>query len=304
MHDSLFSRFYGCCLGLVLGETLALAHRSPAQARTTQTSNQRWSTFPLQWLTALVQAGRWDLHTCPKGILRRGEAPLSAAELAIATLPITLYFHQDLRQQRHYLGQIRQIREADPLLGQQVLVIAYVVALALRGQLQPTTLVPQVLAYLNVLSHASDRYPAPNPALVEQLHHLKTLAAQPVPLPIAAASLSQPNSDATLAIALYTFLCTPTQWQLTLTRSLTWPQATPPLVILLSLLSGAYNGAVGIPAHWQGATPPEASHSPAQLAALVTQFLALWAGVLPLSDRPIPLLQTLPISAPGRISTP
>jgi len=293
MDYSLFSRFYGCCLGMVLGEEFALQQgaRQPPTA-------QRWSTFPLYWLKALVEAGHWELAIAPKAALRSGPEPLSAAELAIATLPITLYFHQDLRQQRRYLWQIRQIREATPDLSHQVLVFAYVVALALRGQLQPTTLVPQILAYLNVLAQASDRYPDPSPALVEQFNHLKYLVTKPVPLPIAAQTLHHPASDPTLAIALYTFLCTPTQWQLTLTRSLTWPATTPPLVILLGLLSGAHNGIFGIPAHWQGAASNLAAFPPDQLAPLVTQVLALWAGVLP-GDRPILPLQTLPVSAPN-----
>lgn len=298
MHYSLFSRFYGCLLGLVLGEHWALQTSTATHAQARSLSHR-----PLHWIETLVRAGRWETALSPWPFpatepITPGQ--MSAPELAIALLPIALYFHHDLRQQRHFLWQALNSAEIDADRGNQVTLWAYVLAQALRGQLQPNMAIPQMLAYLTVVAKAATAYPAPSSAICHQVQRLKPLLQQAVDLPRAATLLRQEGPDPTIAIALYMFLQTPENFQLTLTRSRALSPFSLALPALLGALSGAYNSSVGIPAQWHQLLPMAQDQrcSSETLHQVASQFLALWSGVLWVPQRSVASATTLSVSAP------
>ncbi|PZV11221.1 MAG: hypothetical protein DCF22_14970 [Leptolyngbya sp.] len=208
---------------------------------------------------------------------------LSAGELAIATLPIVLFYHDNLTQQRHYLAATVAAWGGDERLSDAVIVFGYAIAQAIKEQLTPSHLIAQILTYLHVsLPESAVR----SADLIHCLETLKRLVAQGSDLQSAISvfqldTKTQPMS-VEIAIALYCFLQTPDSISLALIRTRRLGIKPDIVGALVGALAGAYVSEAGIPAEWHSALqdssiPPE--RSPQQIHRLSAQLVSVWSGV-------------------------
>jgi hypothetical protein len=109
-----------------------------------------------------------------------------------------------------------------------------------------------------------------------------------------------PATHRPVALALYYFFDTPTQFQISLLRSKQTGWALP--CGLTGALSGIYNGVAAIPPLWQlaysAAIPVTSPAHPLQIAPLARQLVQCWAGLsAPLATAVVP-----PVGPPLEIS--
>lgn len=251
-----------------------------------------WSAIALEGLAAMTQSHQWQ--STEWLVARLTQIPLaerSAGGIAIATLPLAIYFHDDLNRQRHGLEQLLAAVFLEAADRTWVMAFAYAIAQAVRGQLDPPLLLPQVLAYLRVTQTTAASSPVlaalEQLATCHQAASLSGLLTQPLPA---------------IAIALICFLQTPEDFRLALTRAarIVTARASSPEIIPLMALTGAIVGAhtslTGIPASYQvsDALPALGYPSIAALKALAAALIASWSGLY--DTRSVNL--SLPVAAP------
>ncbi|HEY9642872.1 MAG TPA: ADP-ribosylglycohydrolase family protein [Coleofasciculaceae cyanobacterium] len=205
--------------------------------------------------------------------------------LAIATLPLALFYHEDLnllKQQIHLT--VAQGHPPEAELG--AIVVNYAIALALQNRLQPNRLIPQLLAELQLRQD--------HPVLAEQLTQVHQELAGQAAVALTDA-LSVPfclKEVSPIALAFYAFLSTSENFRLSLLRAaqLSSPSAYASTLTLTGALSGAYNGKAVLPPDWRKAlrSVPE-NRSPlsllwdvkseAELLHYAQALLAVWSGM-------------------------
>lgn len=203
------------------------------------------------------------------------------AGLAIATLPIALFYHEDWYQLQDVLEQTAFARKiAHPLT--TALVIAYTISLALRERLHLDTLISRLITDLELY----DR----DPQFMHQLNRVQTWIKQKVGVTVVKAQIEETCLNTTeitpIMVALYSFLSTPTDFQLSLLRTAQMLHQSPVSCAIVGALSGAYNGIAAIPLSWRRALnsavsqasllPPLASE--AELLRQVDLLWATWSG--------------------------
>lgn len=231
---------------------------------------------------------------------------LTAYEAAIACVPVAMLYHENetkLREKLHQMAEVWEDR-LDVKLGS--LAVGYAIALALREKLDPTTLIPKTINYLQE-----------DGPLVLQLQEVQILLERRAGLKTAITHLSK-NAQAmesqssnveegyALATALsasslipislgfYCFLSTTGDMRLAILRAARsgWGSQTCGIV---GALSGAYNSSVGIPVEWRraleimGKNAPErveqtgislkAAAREAEIFKLANSLWAVWCGV-------------------------
>ncbi len=200
----------------------------------------------------------------------------------VATVPVALFFHEDEAKLRQNLQQVADVWQDDSVLKDGTLAIGYAIALALKERLDPATLIPETLIYLDVET-----------PLVQQLRQVQTLLEEGAGLETTLWTLmprqSAPRPNAAIALAFYCFLSTLEDLRLSVVRAARCPQ--PQITIALTgALSGAYNSIAGIPVGWRLAlgkqkddNSPLATlwglHSETELLRLAARLLAAWSGV-------------------------
>ncbi|MBD2058572.1 ADP-ribosylglycohydrolase family protein [Oculatella sp. FACHB-28] len=243
--------------------------------------------------------------------------PQIDAGLAIAALPIALFFHADPHQLEQELQQADKVWRHRPELSDGVLAISYALSLALREQLDPTQLIAEIVEELELNrdrpTTTDPSAPSNSANFVEQLRFTQSLNQTSLDRATAQIrdqlSKSQTGLDAlTIAIAFHCFLNTPEDFCLSVIRAAQLHR-NPQTTCLTAALSGAYNGISSIPLSWRSALSRGSSeHSPlnhlwgvateAELQQLSDQLLAAWSGAYDL----VHLLnypgQTFAIAAP------
>ncbi|HEY9621094.1 MAG TPA: ADP-ribosylglycohydrolase family protein [Crinalium sp.] len=306
MRDSLLSRFQGALLGAALGEVLGAC----CQIRRRKPSGSAWldveqwgfaptssSLLPDGWgkyivagIQQLTRTQRWDLEpleeTSPFS-MKGGEQ----GGLAIATLPLALYFHDDLAQLQNQIQQAVAVWNPEakktPDLLQNVTIPAGAIALASQESLHPTCLTSDLLTNLELRDA--------NSSAVQLLQGVQTLVGEQVSLAIAKDRLSeiavaQSPLAAHVATVLYSFLATPDDVRLSLLQTAQLSPHPQSACALVGALSGAYNGLPGIPLGWRRALqsfPSEpfplrclwSIEAEVELMQLAEQLFAAWSGV-------------------------
>lgn len=303
MKYSLLSRFQGCFEGMVVADqrNLGGSQQTPPTALSQTTP---WVELAIQTAAALIQENDWPPQTTIVDTTQLSASGSTIGKLAIATLPVALFFHDDLFLQQQHLRQTVQVWGGTPAMADWVAVFGYAIAQAMQEQLEPCQFISHLLAYWN--GAASDLQPGSSQmqSVLELLH---SLIDQSVASRTAILKLEQllPQDDKTLALALYCFLCTPDSWQLSVLHAAQLLPARSGLCALTGCLSGAYNGHSGLPLAWKVASlqlrsSPLASQSAyATCTELATRLLAAWSGMFDSSHRLA--ANTLPVAAP-RIS--
>jgi len=304
MQYSLLSHFQGCLLGMGLGEQVGRAIQ-PVQASVDSAaaplnqdgSSMRWSSTAIDLLQELTKSHQWQAIEPSTAILQKvPTAQRQSAGIAIATLPLALFFHDDLNRQRRTLWQLFESLSVDAVHRAWVIVFAYTIAQAVKGQLDPYRLLPQLLAYLRVThtaEHTMDN-------VLKTLEQAETYFVEQASLHQILTDWS--NQVDPIAIALVIFLQTPEDLRLTLARMTHLCRTATHLLVdapsvhaLVGALVGAQTSLAGIPPFFQcgpGLLPGDRSVS--QIKALAEALFASWSGLY------TPTLPTpsLPVAAP------
>lgn len=315
MRHSLLSRFQGTLLGAALGEILGANCYGKFYGKLYDKSSLSWLTVA-QWgfdrfdqapavswgkiaaaqardliqretsstQVAIAGTPKQEFSADQALLIAATSNPLAGAGLAIALLPLMLFCHEDLGKWQFALQEAIarwQISPPSLLPTTDALVIGYTVALALREQLEPDNLIPQIVADLQLNEV--------DPLLVQQLNQVQTWVTQGVGVAIArqfsktailgnnraeseikGSDLHPKSSEAastapafqrasssfplspldSMPLALYSFLSTPEDFRLSLLRA-AQSQHHPQLTCALTgILSGSYNGMAGLPPNW------------------------------------------------------
>lgn len=273
---------------MAMGEGLGLEANSPHRCNPGQSA----AGAPIQWTAAAISQGEKLARTGQCVIEPELPPDLpstlveTAGELAIATLPIALFYHDNLTQQRHYLAATVAAWGGDERTSDAVIVFGYAIAQAIKEQLTPSHFIAQILTYLHVsLPESAIR----SADLIRSLESLKRLIADGSELQGAIAALEL-NSETKpisveIAIALYCFLQTPDSMSLAVVRAVRLGVKPDIVGALAGALAGAYTSEIGIPAAWRSAlqSSSTAFEFPRRVQHLSAQLMLVWSGVYDLS---------------------
>lgn len=273
MRYTIESRFQGAFLGAAVGEMLGIF--------ITGRSWHHLEPLPVRWDLDIGQLDQflpgWGSHAVDgcKSLIARGRVDgnrVVGNEATAITLPVALFFHEDAAKLRRRLNQLaassKETRD-------EIMAIAYCLLQIAREKLDPSTIVPQIITYIQ-----SDG------ALAEELAQVQTLLEMGASLETASSLLS--NS---IGLALYCFASTPEDFRLSVMRALRIATIRPQLVAALTgAMSGTYNSLTGIPVSWRMAMArPEIARnflvpcwsvtSGSEIVQLATNLFAAWSGV-------------------------
>ena len=306
MRYSLLSRFGGAFWGAIVGNEVGF-YVEECQSKEILPDLRGW--YPgRSGLAAprLAPAGKQAIAWTKELIEQRSSTlseplqSLSAAERVIATLPLTLFFHESDRRLEKALSTAGlNLQEG----GAEALVFGLTIAQLLREQVDRETHLPQIIAYLKLVALPEAQVA---PELLQNLERAQQLVQQRVALPAAVTALTPAGglpSQAASALALYCLLQSPTDLPIALLRAAHTGYAPSLLCPLVGALAGAASGMTGFPPTW---VVPSFSAQAAsvwgiggtELTELVDQLFAVWSGVyLPSRQK----YATTAIAAPGLI---
>lgn len=289
--------------------------------------DETWQEWQQQELERKQQA-----HTRVREPNRRGldvqpdsRGGCSLAEVTVATLPIALFFHDQpdqLLQQLQQGIQVWQNPSPSLALEQAVLAVSYAISLALREELDPGTLIGQILKHLD-----------PQFILHQQLQQVQTFTEQRVSLETVRERLLLSSSELNLghktdqisadlksitciALAFYCFVSTPQEPALSVLRAAQTGLTMPMVSTITGALSGAHNGFYSFPVSWQLQLKRTASSSQAISAEpqttqemlfvgeslqRATELFAVWSGAYNTTNPLFETHPTLVVSAPNGI---
>jgi ADP-ribosylglycohydrolase len=277
MRYSLMNRFRATFMGALLGEVLAQNNQKPTGGKIAVLGTQ-----------SLIELGKLDVNDWLERAHQKSfhvdiTQPVSPAVM-IATLPVALFFHENLIQLRQNLLQVLQIWHDEPVIRDSTLAVGYAIAQSLTEKLQPDTLIAEIIAFIG---ETSTQLPQKLLKVNELLHQCAGLAAAQAEF-CRAETLSN-----VIAMSFYCFLSTREDFRLAVLRAnhqdnLGRPATTTihsqMMRTMTAALSGAYNSTVGIPVKWQILLTPEnlatwelASFS--QMLELSDALVAVWSGV-------------------------
>ncbi|MBD1924745.1 ADP-ribosylglycohydrolase family protein [Trichocoleus sp. FACHB-90] len=269
MRYSLLSRFRGTLLGAAIGENYAYKGKKQPQ------HSSSWGKIAVLGAESLIKQSRLDLedwYRLKREFLEPEAMNPVSTEAIISTLTVVLFSHEYKAKLRQNLQQVASVFSDDPELQDAVLAVGYAIAQSLREKLNPVTLIPKTLAFLE-----NSQTP-----LVEQLSAVQILLEQGAGLEMAVTQLcrdAQPNSTP-IALAFYCFLSTLEDFRLSIARAARSAYQTEITCGLVGAMSGAYNTTGGIPVGWR---LPCKQHwgitSIAQLLQLSDRLFAVWSGV-------------------------
>jgi hypothetical protein len=232
MHDSLINRFRGAFLGTWLGESAALPHLHPP-------------TWTLQALAATDRLG------CDQGIQAQPPSVQTQFKLLPDLLPIALLYHDQPQQLQQMLRAAQAASGLEDGLdsSESAAVMGQIISLILRERFVASELIPQVIRDLDL--------PLQLP-LVQELLQVQRWLSEPADLATVAQGLKAADSPDRLpdllAVALYCFLSSPDNFQISLRRlqRLTYqaPDQAPDGAlagVILGAISGLYGGLLSLP---------------------------------------------------------
>lgn len=187
----------------------------------------------------------------------------NSSELAVLTLPLSLLYHDSISRLEAQLSNFLNAWERQPESLPELLLWGQIISLALRGKLQPSQLIPQLLAG--------------NTPLKPQLERVQRCLEREMPLAQAIADLQQaPPQFQGMAAALFCFASTPEDFRLSTLRAAQVERQLAGVAALTGSLAGTYNSVSGIPVPWRLAVQkkPALQEIPQQAKAL----LAAWSG--------------------------
>ncbi len=230
---------------------------------------------------SLINYGRieWEGLCCSK-------EPVNSSELALATLPITLFFHEtpDLLSE-----MLQSCAERYNLKARGILFLwSNIISLAAHEQLDPTRVIPQILTLetsqtlsLKPQLEQVQKFVSSGTGLEEVVSHF----SRQYPRSPLRADSPQATS---IALALYCFSCTPEDFRLCVLRAMRTGENALTVAALTGVLAGVYNSVNGIPIPWRLKCRTQKTASLASLQA--ERLFAVWSGVYDLNNVKLPPL--------------
>jgi len=360
MNNSLLSYFKGVLFGAAVGERIGTICEQATQrglsshqviraldrglgSAASDVQSIGKFTLALHGAESLIQEGDLDLadwHQRLEQVNLSHLLPtenLSCSEVAVATLPIALFYHEmdgKLQQNLYRVAQ-QWLRTSEPNDG--VLIVGTAIAQSLQGRLNPATAIAQMVRILDASGSSFIAQLAQVQTLVDEGAGIEQARAQLVqpdaalsgstpiasgstPIasgstPIASGSTPIATGSTPIAIALYCFLSTPEALQLSVLRAARIGYQPTITCALTGALSGSWNGANAIPLGWQlnlgksyrlRLPEQESAQGKADidLAVLAQRLLAVWSGVYDLDRVAVGFGDGVAIAAPNVIRTP
>jgi ADP-ribosylglycohydrolase len=248
MRYSVGNRFRGTLLGALVGKSLASSKNKqlPNCWEIEQTA--------VVGMESLIALGRLDLNDWRS---RQQETSAQAitdncqVEVILATLPVSLFFHENLFKLRQNLLQVLEIWEDNPVVRDGTLAVGYAIAQILTEKFHPHTLIEEIIAFIGDTQTS----------VPQQLLKVNTLLAQGAGLEIAQIELNREDKHSNaIAMAFYCFLSTLEDYRLSVLRTIEYSNIWQPdywrlhsynISAITGALSGAYNSNAGIPVGWQ-----------------------------------------------------
>ncbi|MDZ8025016.1 MAG: ADP-ribosylglycohydrolase family protein [Nostoc sp. ChiQUE01a] len=277
MRYSLISRFRGTLFGAFLGGSLTSGDRIQPQ------KYPDFGRMAILGTESLISLGRLDLDDWI-GRQQQASLDLAPTDIIIATLPVALFFHENPIKLRRNLLHVLKIWDDDPVVRDGTLAVGYAIALALTEKLDPLTLIPQTISFLEETPTSIPKKLLRIQNLLEQGAGLERVQAE------FAGKEKLTNS---IAIAFYCFLSTLEDFRLAVLRASHNGDSKVQDAIglmahstgaITAALSGAYNTTVGIPLNWrilllQKNSPASELTSFDEMLELADALVAVWSGL-------------------------
>ncbi len=356
MRYSLLSQFQGVLVGAAIGELLGISWAAqvtqadqldltapqlplncPEQwqrllsstltGEKLSASEPRWGHLVVLGTQSLVQRGELNLADWQQFRQRHAQGTadletLEASKMAIASLPIALFFHEDETKLYQNLERVGQWAASEPSSILASFIISLAIAQALQNQFHPQRSIPQMIAAITRLETRLGRPIAEADhmaILMQQLAQVQTLLEQQASLERARSQLCQPlqatptphelKQIQPIMAALYCCLATPSDWRLAVLRSLQMKTAPALVATLTGAVSGAANSLAGIPVEWRLILDQTNGISTlkslwqvvefeAEVIELASGLLATWSGTYDTQKFPVKRYHVPAIAAP------
>ncbi len=269
MYYSLLSRFQGGLMGSFLGDSLRNRYGGIEKEPFSD-----WQQVGICGLLSLSEQGKLDLVDWQQ---RVGKPELerkgSISEVAIALLPVILFFHDSRNFLTETILAANQLWLSPDANPQEILLWSEIMLFALTGKSSPQTWLTQ---------NSPQRLPQTE--LEDQISQGKELLNHFAPIERVLATITHP-----LAFAVYCFNCIPEDFRLCLQRANR--HRDPEAANLAGAIAGTYNALAGIPLDWRF----HYSHPEINLAH---RLFNTWSGVYqPKGNN----LEKIAIASPGTI---
>jgi ADP-ribosylglycohydrolase len=217
--------------------------------------------------------GSWSTHH-----------PITGGELAIALLPLMLFFHEDVGKLRQVLALNLATSQKQPGVYPEVLAIAYAISRALRERLHPANFLAKVI---HILEQGEPEFVKPADNLIAQFKQVDILLKQHASLQQVMAQLLDVDPTkaecSMMPMAFYCFLSTPNDFHLSLARAAQAGLPSQFFCTLTGALSAACNSFAAIPLSWKLACFEPTYLLPwgissSALMQLASRLYALWSG--------------------------
>jgi hypothetical protein len=271
MRYLLGSRFRGAFLGGLIGETLAQS----SQPKHSSAGNFAQSLVP--GATSLIKLGKFDIDDWLE-IYQQKFTYLEPSKIIFATIPISLFFHENPVKLHQNLLRVLKDWDSDLEIRDSTLAIGYAIAQSLTEKLHPQTLIPQIIAFIGET----------DTSIPQNLLKVNNLLEQRAGLERVKTELgSQGKLSNGIAIAFYYFLSTLEDFSLAVLRSIRHEKIgqqyssnvyCPNISTITAILSGTYNGTTSIPVTWRLSLTRELSQIP-QVLELADALATTWSGV-------------------------
>jgi hypothetical protein len=210
---------------------------------------------------SLIESGTLDFNNI------KSLEKLTTSQIAIASLPLILFFHESPQLLTEKLTAIvTQINKPAETL-QELLIWGKALALALQEKLQPQNLIAQLLQ-----SNTETK-------LEQQLEQVQTYLEQDLSLHQVVGKLSRrkEQEQTALALAIYCFAFTPEDFNLATSRASLGNYQRETTVTLTGILAGVYNGYHGIPLKLRLSL--EQDYKGQISTTIARQLYASWCGI-------------------------
>lgn len=283
MRYSLVSRFQGSLIGSLLGEIWVNYCQELENLSIPEHQLSQANQMIIDLTQRLLYSDQLFYHNWQQ-ILEQSESLLSvnnninSSKIALTTLPIGLFFHEDSNWLREQLLQVATICKYSEEILEDILIWGEAIALILREKRKPQQLIPQLLKKNQPVKTN----------LIQQLEQVQSFLEEGTPLAAVVNQLTRQGESGNIAIALafYCFISTPEDFQLCLLRASQTNYQASLTASLTGALAGAYNSFSGIPIDWRLAIK---KHQKAQkLYQTATQLFTVWSGVYQPDSKGLP----------------
>lgn len=267
MGYSLLSRFRGIFVGVAIANS---------QVETVDQGDRAFSLM-LASAESLIRCGGLNLSDWQKHCRKKENFPISLEYSWVALLPIALFYHEDEFRLAQQLKQVISLWPEIESRESDLMALGWAISHVIKQKTEASTTIPHIFERLESWKKNDP------PVFGQNLEKINRLLGEYASLETAMVRLKindDPDSAA-IALALYCFLSTAENFQISVQRAArTQPQ--PHLTALLTgAFSGAYNGWAAIPITWylSESTTAIGQSQIIQLLTVADRLFASWLGI-------------------------